>query len=75
MEEAKQAFGDAGILEFEDIFVDHLGTNLRNEVAHGLMSDEQMFGGDVLYACWLLLKLCVLSSNWTAERFVRTMAT
>jgi len=72
MEEAKQAFGAAGILEFEDIFVDQLGTNLRNEVAHGLISDEQMFGGDVLYAWWLLLKLCVLSSNWTAEQIVRT---
>lgn len=74
LEEAKNAFGVAGILELEDIFVDQLGSNLRNEVAHGLMSDQQMFGSDVLYAWWLLLKYCVRSSQWAAEQASRSIA-
>lgn len=71
MDEAKRPFGEAGIIELEDIFVDQLGSNLRNEVAHGLMSDQQMFGSDVLYGWWLLLKYCVLSSMWQAEQMAK----
>lgn len=50
-----------------DVFVDQLGADLRNEVAHGLLQDEQMFRADVLYAWWLLLRYSVLSSA-VAER-------
>lgn len=63
MDEAKAVFGEHGILELEDLLVDQLGTNLRNEVAHGLRADEQMFDSDVLYSWWLLLRFCVLSSQ------------
>lgn len=72
MKEAKTAFGDLGILELEDLLVDQLGTNLRNEVAHGLLPDGQMFSGDVLYVWWILLKFCVLSSQWQSERMTNT---
>jgi len=71
LEEAKQAFGEAGVIELQDIFVDQLSSNLRNEVAHGLLSDEQMFDSDVLYAWWLLLKFCVLSSQSAMEQIAR----
>ncbi|MFZ6757408.1 DUF4209 domain-containing protein [Undibacterium sp. Ji50W] len=72
MDEAQKVFGINGVIELEDIFVDQLGSNLRNEVAHGLISDGQMFSSDVLYAWWLLLKFCVLSSKWQAEQTTKT---
>lgn len=60
--EALRAFGEAGIFELQDLFVDPLGTNLRNEVAHGLLGDSGLFGTEVLYAWWLLLRYSVLTS-------------
>lgn len=62
MNEAKSVFGEDAVFEFEDMFTDQLGTNLRNEIAHGLISDEGMFSSEALYAWWLLLRYCVLSS-------------
>ncbi|BBU69327.1 DUF4209 domain-containing protein [Fluviibacter phosphoraccumulans] len=61
--EASQAFGEDGIFELQDLLVDPLGANLRNEVAHGLIDDSGLFGTDVLYAWWLLLRYCVLTSK------------
>ena len=61
--EASQAFGADGVFELQDLLVDPLGTNLRNEVAHGLLDDSGLFGADVLYAWWLLLRYCVVTSK------------
>jgi hypothetical protein len=61
--EALKAFGADGVFELVDLLVDPLGTNLRNEVAHGLLDDSGLFGGDVLYAWWILLRYCVLTSK------------
>lgn len=61
--EALQAFGADGVFELQDLLVDPLGTNLRNEVAHGLLHDNDFFRADVIYAWWLLLRYCVLTSK------------
>ncbi|MFT0732883.1 DUF4209 domain-containing protein [Ralstonia wenshanensis] len=61
--EALQAFGADGIFELQDLLVDPLGTNLRNEVAHGLLDDSGLFGAEVFYAWWLLLRFCVVTSR------------
>jgi len=61
--EALHAFGADGVFELQDLLVDPLGTNLRNEVAHGLLDDSSLFGTDVVYAWWLLLRHCVLTSR------------
>lgn len=61
--EAVQALGADGVFELQGLLVDPLGTNLRNEVAHGLRDDSGMFDEEVLYAWWLLLKCCVLTSK------------
>lgn len=66
--EALQAFGADGIFELQGLLVDPLGTNLRNEVAHGLLDDSGLFGADVLYAWWLLLRYCVLTSKIVERR-------
>lgn len=61
-DEARKAFGEAGLFELQGLFVDQLGANLRNEMAHGLRDDNGVFDGDVLYAWWLLLRYCVATS-------------
>jgi hypothetical protein len=65
---AKKAFGEAGVFELEDLLVDQLGTNLRNEVAHGLRDDGSLFDSDVLYVWWSLLRYCVLTSALVEAR-------
>jgi len=72
--EAAQAFGADGVFELQGLLVDPLGTNLRNEVAHGLRDDSGMFDYEVLYAWWLLLKFCVLTSK-LVERQQTAMVT
>lgn len=66
--EAKRAFGEAGVFELQDLFTDPLGSNLRNEVAHGLKSDGDFFSGDFVYAWWLLLKYVALSAHLVRAR-------
>lgn len=66
--EALHAFGENGVFELQDLFTDQLGTNLRNEVAHGLIDDSGLFGTDVLYAWWLLLRYCVATSKMVEQR-------
>lgn len=66
--EALQAFGADGVFELQGLFTEQLGTNLRNEVAHGLLGDSGLFGSDVLYAWWLLLRMCVVSSKLMERR-------
>lgn len=61
--EAAQAFGTDGVFELQDLLVDTLGTNLRNEVSHGLLDDSGLFGAEVLYAWWHLLRYCVVTSK------------
>ena len=66
--EALDAFGEDGVFELQGILVDQLGTNLRNEIAHGLRDDAHLFDVDVFYAWILLLRLCVLTSRLAAPR-------
>ncbi len=66
--EALHAFGEDGVFELQDLFTEQLGTNLRNEVAHGLLDDSGLFGTDVLYAWWLLLRFCVVTSKQVEQR-------
>lgn len=67
-EEARKAFGNDGVFELQDLLVDALGTNFRNEVAHGLLEDGGLFSTDALYAWWLLLRYCVLTALLVEQR-------
>lgn len=66
--EANQAFGGDAVFELQDLLIDPLGSNLRNELAHGLMVDGAMFDSEAVYAWGLLLKFCVLSSSFVEGR-------
>lgn len=66
--EAKRAFGEAGVFELEDLLIDPLGSNLRNEVAHGLKSDSDFFSNQFVYTWWLFLRYVALSAHLVRER-------
>lgn len=66
--EAAEAFGADGVFELQGLLIDPLGNNLRNEVAHGLLDDSGLFGHEVLYAWWLLLRFCVVTSKLVERR-------
>jgi hypothetical protein len=61
----------AGPLAFEiqSLFCDQKGSNLRNDIAHGLRNDMSFTPSDVLYAWWLTLHLllCVEPERNTAD--------
>lgn len=71
--EALHAFGADGIFELQDLLIDPLGINLRNEIAHGLRDDSQLFDANVFYAWWLLLRYCVVTSKIVERKHVESL--
>ena len=61
--ETQNVLGENLSYEIKAMFCDQIGPNLRNNIAHGLLSDEQCNTIDSIYAWWLGLKL-VLKSLW-----------
>jgi Domain of unknown function (DUF4209) len=60
MAEIKDAFGSDVVFHLQRILVEPLGANLRNRMAHGLMSSEEFQSIPVAYLWWLLLQLVSL---------------
>ncbi len=61
MTEAKAALGDDVVFELKAVFSESVGPNLRNEVAHGLMTDEMAYSVTPVYAWWILVRMVVNS--------------
>ncbi len=61
MPEAEKVFGVDLRFELKAVFTDSIGPNLRNEVAHGLLTDNAAFGTTPVYAWWMLLRWVVHS--------------
>jgi Domain of unknown function (DUF4209) len=59
--EIKTIFGDDLAFELEALFCTAFGPNLRNEVAHGLLSAQECRTSGVVYAWWWLLRLTLRS--------------
>ena len=47
------------VQELRVLFVDQNGADLRNRIAHGLMSHEHFFGHASIYAWWLIFHLTI----------------
>ena len=58
-------FGEDLTYEIKALFCDQLGPNLRNNIAHGLLEDQQADSIDSVYAWWLGLKL-VFNTYWNS---------
>ena len=57
--EVKSVFGEDVTFDLQGLLVERFGSNLRNEVAHGLMDREAFFSTDAIYLWWLTLHLLV----------------
>ncbi|MEN5016956.1 DUF4209 domain-containing protein [Erwinia sp. Eh17-17] len=69
--EAEQVFGKNLAFEFQSLFCNAFGPNLRNEMAHGLLDETDCNSPFAIYAWWLALKLTYIawwnSANSTHE--------
>lgn len=57
--ETNQALGEDHVFELRGILTEEFGGNLRNRLAHGLLSDGECYSAAVMHLWWLLLRLCV----------------
>jgi hypothetical protein len=57
--------------ELERVFNLKPGPALRHDVAHGQMSAGQCYSSDVIYACWLLYRVCCLFLMQKWDEWVR----
>jgi len=53
-------FGEGMAFDLRGLLVERFGLNLRNNIAHGLLAEPQMFTPGTIYAWWLVLRLCCI---------------
>lgn len=63
--EVQDIFGKHIAFELDALFCDPFGPNLRNELAHGLLSDDACESVEAIYAWWLGFRL-VFGTLWNA---------
>jgi len=68
MDEIKQLYDEDTIFDLRGLLVEHHGSNLRNYMAHGLLSDAQLQSHSSLYLWGLTLRLCVMMLPRPIER-------
>jgi hypothetical protein len=49
------------IFELRCLLTDNRGANLRNQLAHGMLSDGALASVEAVYCWWLVLLLCIFS--------------
>lgn len=62
-----QIFGEDLAFELKALFCDAFGPNLRNKLAHGLLTDEECQSTCAIYAWWFGVKI-VFNQFWNAAR-------
>ena len=63
--EFEQIFGEDLAFEIKALFCSHFGSNLRNNISHGLLTPQQCHSVNSIYAWWLGLKI-VFNTYWRA---------
>ncbi len=58
--EMAKIFGESMAFDLRGLLVERFGLNLRNDIAHGLLAEPQMFTPGAMYAWWLVLRLCCI---------------
>jgi hypothetical protein len=53
-------FDEDTLFDLKCLLVEHAGSNLRNRMAHGLISDGEFMSPLMSYVWWLTLRLCCL---------------
>mgnify|MGYP006272385167 FL=1 len=62
-DELASMFGRDVVFEFQNLLVEPLGSNLRNEAMHGLMDDGAFYTHPVVYLWWLVLRICCFGNQ------------
>lgn len=62
MDEAERVFGRDLMFDFRGLLVEKFGSNMRNELAHGLLDLDDFKGPDAEYLWWCALRLMFLPS-------------
>lgn len=65
----KQILNENTIFTLKGLLVERMGSNLRNEICHGLFSHNQFFTPQLAYLWWLTLYLCLIP---TYKQWVET---
>lgn len=60
LSEMNEIFGEDITFDLQGLLVERFGYNLRNLMAHGLISHNEFFSIPVIYLWWLILRLCCL---------------
>lgn len=58
--EVTSIFDEDTLFDLKCLLVEHSGSNLRNRMAHGLISDSEFMSPLMSYIWWLTLRLCCL---------------
>ncbi len=56
----EQVFGEDTVFDLRGLLIEPFGANLRNEMAHGLLTSSQFYAPAVCYTWWLTLRLCCI---------------
>ncbi|QHC66375.1 DUF4209 domain-containing protein [Rathayibacter sp. VKM Ac-2759] len=65
--EAAEIFGPDLVFELRALYCEQVGPNLRNQVAHGLLDDDESASSHAVYAWWQALRL-VYMPYWNQYR-------
>ncbi|MGK7928916.1 MAG: DUF4209 domain-containing protein [Spirulina sp.] len=59
--EITEIFDEDTLFDLRHLLVEHSGSNLRNRMAHGLISDAEFISNPIIcYLWWLVLRLCCI---------------
>lgn len=67
----KEMLGSAFVYELQSLLAGRLGPNLRNSIAHGLLSPASLTGESALYTWWVLMRLVVMPTSAMHAYFER----
>ena len=74
-EKLKECFDENILFTFDGLLQQKAGSNIRNKIGHGLMTEEECFAGDCIYFVMIVLKFCALyCENFKKEFSKRTLA-
>jgi hypothetical protein len=65
--ELNEILGEEVVFALQCLLIEKFGPDLRNNMAHGLMSSGQFFTGHVTFFWWLCLRMCFIPVILRAE--------
>lgn len=73
-EPLNKIFGEGPIFEFRCLLVERFGSNLRNDLSHGLLDVDGFYSADAVYAWWLILHFYSLPRRTGGDKSVDATA-